>query len=225
MNAARTLGTAAITLGIGVLLVLALVSRSGDKPKATTPATNHAGAAPVDVPAAGASLVGVGQLATSGDCVSHVDMYDRIIPTIANEARLATAVVVGTVASISEPRWNTGDGARPAAEEITGRSVYRIAVLNLSAVAKGGTATSIAVRMPGGRVGCEQFSPDGIPLDVRAGDRLALFVQALPARDMKGVALPTAVAAWPVTEASAVITPADGEVAVDVFVTRAVGAQ
>src|SRR5439155_18683603 len=97
----------------------------------------------------------------------------------------------------------------------------RIAELSVSSVAKGAAGPSIAVRVPGGRVGCEQFSPDGIPLDLKPGDRLAVFIQDLPARDKGGLALATAVDAWPVTDANSILTPADGEVSVDTFMRRA----
>jgi hypothetical protein len=226
MNKARSLaGTALVVVVIAIAALVLVASRPGLKPPAPLPGANVQAvpsAAAFGAPAVDSGVVGSGQFATSGaDCSSHVEMVDRLTPTIKSEASLAETVFVGTVVSVDEPRWGTADGKRPDEMSIRTSSVYRVVTFATDAVAKGDPEATIQVRVPGGEVGCETFYADGIPVEIAKGDRYAVFVQDVAAFDSSKAAVPTTTDLWSVAKDGSISTPADGKVTADHLVSSA----
>lgn len=191
-------------------------------PVATPGGVDNLSVASTASPAFGFSVaVGqpIGQIAEARECETHLTIYDRVLPTIAQETAASSQVILGPVVSVEPARWNTPDGAPASADKIAATTVYRNVTLSVETSMKGTAGATVTLRVPGGRAGCELFVPDGIPLDIGVGDRLALFVQDLPALDARAVRLPTVVDAWPVLDGATVVTPADGQLSVDAFVT------
>lgn len=211
----------------GVVLVRAFPGASAESEGAKAPTTQApAGAVAPRVSAATAPVApaAVGQLAEARDCVTHVTSYDRVTPTVKQETSSASLAIVGTVSAVDAARWNTPDGAAPVASVTAATTVYRLVTFSVDSALKGSVGKSIQLRLPGGRAGCETFLPEGVPVDINVGDRLAIFVQNLPALDANGAPAPTAVDAWPVGTDGTIQTPADGTMTVSMFVSKVTSA-
>ena len=221
----------ATVLTAGILAVVVLLRTPAGGPVGSEGAKTPAAQAPagaiapqVSGAAAPAAAEAVGQVAEARDCVTHVTSYDRVSPTVSHETSSASLAIIGTVSAMAPPRWNTSDGAAPAAYVTAATTVYRLITFSVDSTLKGTAGKSIQLRLPGGRAGCEAFLPDGVPVDINVGDRLAIFVQNLPALDANGAPAPTAVDAWPVGTDGTIQTPADGTMTVSIFASKVTSA-
>lgn len=157
------------------------------------------------------------------ECGTAYVTSDRAEPTIAHRSEASVAVVVATIESIGDPRWNTSDEEPPAiADGIPPRSTVIYRPVDLAAVDALGIDASgspIGARLLGGTVGCYTFVFDGPTVEL--GGTYAIFLG--PSVDAAGGAAgpdPTMMEAWPV-RGSAVITPVDGDVPLIEFLARA----
>lgn len=219
----RVASFAASLVTLAVVVGAIVVFRSGAS-AGPPPSRSEAGAA---IPRAGLSYalvaptaVAVGQDVVQEDCVTHSTVYDRVLPTIAQQTRSSDLVIVGTVGAVQGPRWNTRDGGPANKQKSTANSVYRLVTVSVETTMKGSVPGTVQLRFPGGRAGCEAWVAEDIPLDLASGDRLVLFVQDLPAADISSSAQ-TTVGAWPVGSDGVVSTPADGRVPMDDLISAA----
>lgn len=213
-----TVGAVAGVLVLVAVVVAIIVLRTPGA-GSPVPPTGAAGAAATSAAADPASTP-IGMVAQAQSCVNVSTMYDRVPPTVAQEARASTLVMIGTVESVELPRWNTADGKAPTGRG-TASTVYRNVVLSVKTLVKGSAATTVNLRLPGGRVGCEVFQGEGVPVDIGVGDQFAVFVQDLPALDTEGLRLPTVVDAWTVSPDGLVNTPMDGALSVTALANAA----
>lgn len=198
------------------------VGSSSNTPSTRTPAGARVPAA--SAAAAPVAAAAVGQVAEARECVTHRTTYDRVPPTLGQETSSASLAIVGTVSAVASARWNTSDGSAPAADVAAASTVYRLVTLKVDSAMKGNPGPSIQLRAPGGRAGCEAFIPDGVPVDINVGDKLAIFAQNLPALDANGANAPTVVDAWLVGSDGTIQTPADGTLTVSSFTSKVTSA-
>jgi hypothetical protein len=106
--------------------------------------------------------------------------------TVEGLSEWSDAVIVGTVASVSEGRIASRDGMPPVEDELIALppEVYRVATVRVSAIGKAGTVegdrilapgTTINVRVLGGTIGCRTYqSSSDLPFDI--GGDVVLFL-------------------------------------------------
>lgn len=162
-----------------------------------------------------------------GGCVVYVTSYDSVPLTAERVSRVSTSVIIGTVEQVGPARWRTADEKAPNERQDLGADVVmrmlRISVDDNLAGAK--SQGTIVVWIDGGVIGCHEFEDAFYPLDVKAGDRYAFFLDANrnPLKDVTGVA--RVVQMWAINGDS-VTTPVDGQVNVSEVasqVRRAIG--
>jgi hypothetical protein len=168
-----------------------------------------------------AQVRGVGTLVVADEkCTGTASSDDRIEPTTENVLKAASEAVTGTVATVDGPFWNTPDGGAASAEALSPFSVYRTVTVEVDKAMKGDVGATFTFRVPGGKVGCAIFAPEGIPLDIAKGDTYLFFTQDLPATDAKGGDVATVTDMWPVSS-GVVTTPVSGTVTVEEVATEA----
>lgn len=212
----RTISTLAVTLLLASALFVPIVflrpaaEQTIDAGAATPPPDATAVAQPTASPAA----------ESDPTCGSATVSYDAAEPTIANRAEGASLVVIATVDSVGEARWNTADGKAPAIE---GESpppdahIYRPVRLSVTTLARGDLmGSTLEAKALGGTVGCYSFEFEDSP-QLKSGEEYAFFLApALPGAGAADASTLTINAAWVVT-AGLVSTPVEGEVTVPVF--------
>jgi hypothetical protein len=168
-----------------------------------------------------AQVRGVGTPVVAGkDCTGTASADDRLEPTTENALTVSSGAVTGTVATVEGPFWNTPDGSAAPADALSPFSVYRTVTISVDKAMKGDIGSKFTFRVPGGKVGCAVFAPEGIPLEIAKGDAYLFFTQDLPATDAKGGAVPTVTDMWPVSS-GVVATPVDGKVSIQEVATEA----
>lgn len=112
--------------------------------------------------------------------------------------------VVGTVVEVSDAKWATPSGSMPSLQPgrvATPFQVYRTVHVRVSGTGQGSVAAdqTIAVRVPGGTIGCRSFVIDGYP-SLTPGSSVALFLGHSPSLSaIESNSAWDAVDAWPVT--------------------------
>jgi hypothetical protein len=153
-------------------------------------------------------------------CGSATVSYDAIEPTIANRAEGASVVLLATVESIAEARWNTADGRAPKfeGEPPIAAYIFRPVSLSVDTLARGDVAGSTSeVTMLGGSVGCYTYDYENTP-DLKVGQQYAFFLGAsLTAAGGRDQAALTINEAWAVSD-GLVKTPLEGDVLVAAFI-------
>lgn len=220
MSTIAKAGAGVIVIGLlaSLLIVPFLMRAAAPSQSSASLAGARTAEQPVPSDAPAAQVQGVGTLVTDAECIGTASSDDRLTPTTENVVKASDAAVVGTVTSVDGPRWNTPDGSA-VKEAVSPYSVYRTVTVKVDDAIKGVVGTTYTFRVPGGKVGCSIFAPEGIPLDIEKGQSYAFFTQDLPAADAKGASVPTVTDVWPVT-AGAVLTPIDGKVSVEKVVAE-----
>jgi len=152
-----------------------------------------------------------------GRGLSNVVTFDRPDPTLANETRVSSAVVIATVGSIGDAVWNTPDGVHEpiGATWPLGLAIYTPVNLVSARSAFGGAPQRVLFL--GGTIGCNRMTVEGSALPAE-GDRVALFLA--PSQDDRGVRDAnqlSAFAAWPLDAAGDVETPTEGTLPLATF--------
>jgi len=210
--AARIAGVLAST-GLLLVAVLILVALR-------QPAVRITGSTPTDTMVLDASpitkatpaIAGSGQVQTPVpscmDGTRYVATFDRVDETIEGESSAAEAVGLVRLTSISEGKLNPTRQDGPALPSQFNR-VFRLATFEILQVAKGDSQRLLAVRVFGGRYGCDSWEIAGYPEFV-VGREYLVFAQKLAGPDGKPVAELTAPSIWPVNVGGLVETPVDG---------------
>jgi hypothetical protein len=135
---------------------------------------------------------------------------------VAAPRRSAQSVFTGTVLDIGPTLWATSDGKRPTARSPRADDVYREVAVQVTGAGRGASAGRVVtVRVPGGKIGCDQFFVQSVPPLAR-GDELAILaggrggVNGISASDPARVRY-----AWPVRD-NQVLTE-DGPVSQQAF--------
>jgi hypothetical protein len=216
----------AVAIFVGVVVLIGAVGRSANRPIAPgavgSPEAPSEVAASSPVPPVGIGLA-CGQFTL--DVLSIASTADEL-------SKLADAVAIGTVVSIDEGHWATADGKGPSLEagiRPTALDVYRIATVDIAAVAKSSQSAAVAgktieVRVVGGTIGCHTFGVSGEP-ELKPGTDVALFLMDkaqpnLAAAPFTGLDV---IDAWPVFDGIAEGTT--GSVTVDELMSVAAGSE
>jgi hypothetical protein len=168
----------------------------------TDAAIASSGTTPLDPPVAPEEL--------PGECSAHSTIVERIPTSIEINADMSSAVIRATVDAIGRAQWNTPDGRAPDLDGLSAFQVMRL-VRVVPVATLSGQATTSTFWIPGGTIGCQQFSATGFELE-----RGAEYLFFLAANDPKSGLTGTLQVreAWPVVEGS-VRSPSEGELSVD----------
>ncbi len=227
------LGTLLIAVVATAVIAVALVQRTATSPlgndQARPPAALAAGAAgpslrpdatpepTEDTTSENPEAANPGDVTSSrfDRCTMVVQSYDMVDDSIEFAMQWADAVVVGTVEAIGEGRFNTPGDALAASDPVTPLDVYRPTNIRIDTVLRGDIEPSgLAVRLPGGHVGCDEYAPDSSE-GVVGGARYLFFLSKFT--DAKGNTVDelTVTASWSLTDDGRVSTPYDGKVSID----------
>jgi hypothetical protein len=210
---ASAVGFAALALA--VVAIVALLRWGALGPQSPALGIGAGSAVPADEAQADSQatppVVAIGQYAQARDCANHSVTWDGLPPTIETMQQVSKTGMIGTVVKVDEPRWNTANGEAPKEPTDGLLPVYRNVTIKVTTTLKGEPGDTYDVRVPGGVVGCEQFRVEGLPLELKRGEDIALFAQDLPAKDAKGAELPVATNIWAVVE-GVVQTPENGDI-------------
>lgn len=156
------------------------------------------------------------------ECLSHIAIVDGLPMTVERSASISSTVVVGTVTEVGPARWRT-EGEKPVTEdhELTPDNVMRLVRISVEEQLAGATADElIVIWIPGGTIGCHNFSRSGIPSTIKPGDRFALFLDTTRPPLPSIVDVAQVVEMWPV-EGDQVATAADGKLPISEVSARA----
>lgn len=210
---------APLTLGLILLLAAAVfASLVVLRPRAESQDAGSA-TAPPDVRLAEQPTASPAPADSDPTCGTATVSYEAIEPTIANRAEGAAALVLATVESVGEARWNSEDGAAPDFADAPPRwsTIFRPVSLSVDTLARGDLqSATLEVRLLGGTVGCYTFVYENTAV-LKPGQQYAFFlgpsVGAPGGRDEVTLAINEA---WIVSD-GLVTTPLEGEIPVAVF--------
>lgn len=140
--------------------------------------------------------------------------------TIEYAVNAAERTVVGEILEIGGTRYNVPSGELTGERPVDMFDVYRPTIVRVEmAVAGAPDDDFIKVRLPGGELGCDQYLNDRTGA-IDGPGRYVLFLSDVPDRRSNDVPEMTIVRAWPIDEASLVVTPNDGRVPLEEFLAR-----
>ena len=175
--------------------------------------SSRTGATPVGTPDLPSSspVASNGPSQPTSGCVDGRFETSRMQLTTTNVASVSSIVVVATFDGFETPRWNTPDGLRPKAPSIhTADKIYRPAHVTIKQTVAGPSpASSFAVRVDGGDLGCDHYAYDYSPT-LAAGSQYVMFIGY--SVDSAGATTSdlSLVEAWPLSQTNVVTTPLEG---------------
>lgn len=218
MRVLKGAGQLAIVIAVGLVALFVVVDRSmpTEEPAASVPGVGST-VKKGETPAPDSSLEP--RSPAPGECFYYDRSIDGVPATIDAQSRVASTVVVAEVLAVEGPSWTTTNGQAPAHADRNPGSVYRIVTVRVDGIGKGKAAKQLTFRLPGGKVGCDEFRVEGVPVELSAGDAYAFFLQPT-GQPATSPSAEVAVQAWPLAGDGAIATPAEGKVSVSTFVAK-----